>query len=138
MFCNAAPEVCLPAKLNPAMKPFGEKNLDILRNIRGAGFRPARFSAQLVFSSVHGMCERRLGRAATADTKVPLSDIVRSLKAQGPPDAAPKNGGTRPSSRGPAAMTCACYLEGIQKSISRWSNRGGRHGYLKFVVQYLP
>jgi hypothetical protein len=33
--------------------------------------------------------------------------IARTKEAQGPPDAAPKNGGTHPSSRDPAAMTCA-------------------------------
>ena len=145
----AGPEVCLPAKLNPAMKPFGKENLDVLQNIEFGIVQVYRADpslldidakdavealirhyraeedrrtppplalherAQRVFSSVQGICEWRLGRAAlqgkseTADTKIPLSDIVRSLKE-------------------------------IVKSIPRWSDRGGRQGYLKFVIQYLP
>jgi len=38
--------------------------------------------------------------------------VWASLKAQGPPDAALQNGGTHPSSRDPAARTCACSSEG--------------------------
>jgi hypothetical protein len=34
-------------------------------------------------------------------------------KAQGPPDAAPNNGGTHPSSRDSAAITCACSSKDV-------------------------
>jgi predicted AlkP superfamily phosphohydrolase/phosphomutase len=41
------------------------------------------------------------------------------FEAQGPPGAAPENGGTRPSSRDSAAMTGASYLDGIDWSRTR-------------------
>jgi hypothetical protein len=41
------------------------------------------------------------------------------LKAQGPPDAAPKSGGTRPSSRVAAARTCAFSLESFQLTLTK-------------------
>jgi type VI secretion system protein ImpH len=51
--------------------------------------------------------------AAYTSQSFPASDIqsVTPAKAQGPPDAAPKSGGAHPSSRDPAATTCASSLE---------------------------
>jgi hypothetical protein len=40
-----------------------------------------------------------------------LEPSAASIEAQGPPDAAPKRGGTRPSSRDSAATTCAASVE---------------------------
>ena len=133
------------------MKPFGEKNLDLLQNIeygiiqvyrsdpslldvdaKDAIDALARYyhseeeqrtpstvrlseKAQRVFQSVQGMCEWRLGRALF------------------PGDSAPVDAGT--------GVTVAELVKGlreIQKSIPRWSQQGGRRGYLDFVGQYLP
>jgi len=69
--------------------------------------------AQLVFSSVQAMCEWRLGRAA------------------GPGDTGLEESGM------PIAELVGC-LRKIQKSVSFWSEQGGRQGYLNFVGQYLP
>jgi len=69
--------------------------------------------AQRVFSSVQEMCEWRLGRIA------------------GPGEAEPEKSGV------PIADIVEC-LRKVQKSVPRWSQRGGRQGYLNFVDQYLP
>ena len=68
--------------------------------------------AQRVFSSVHAICEWRLGRA------------------QGPGDTGLEESGI------PVAGLVEC-LRKIQKSVPRWSQQGGRQGYLNFVGQYL-
>jgi hypothetical protein len=50
-----------------------------------------------------------LGRGLESYDRPAVRSIMRdAAKAQGPPDAAPKNGGTHPSSRDSAATTCAC------------------------------
>jgi hypothetical protein len=69
--------------------------------------------AQMVFQSVQGMCEWRLGRPSFPDATV------------------------MPESTIPLSELMACLRE-IQKSIPRWSRQGGRKGYLDFVSQYLP
>ncbi len=37
----------------------------------------------------------------------------------------------------PVSELVECLRE-IQKSVPRWSQQGGRQGYLDFVSQYLP
>jgi len=51
---------------------------------------------------------------------------LSSREAQGPPDAAPKNGGTYPSSRDSAAMTCASSSEVIAIDADRDTLERGR------------
>ena len=67
--------------------------------------------ARSVFDSVQGICEWRLGRAP--DPEGIAMDPI------------------------PVADLVACLRE-IQKSIPRWTQQGGRRGYLDFVRQYLP
>ena len=47
----------------------------------------------------------------------PIVLLTRESEAQGPPDAAPKNGGTHPSSRDSAAMTCASSSEEAESPL---------------------
>jgi hypothetical protein len=131
------------------MKKFGEKNLDVLQNIefgivevyradpslldidardaidalarhyhaedaqRTPPIKALAPRAERVFRSVQKICEWRLGRSA-------------------PP------GETEPPASGIEVSELVKCLREIQKSIPRWSGRGGRKGYLDFVSQYLP
>jgi hypothetical protein len=70
--------------------------------------------AQRVFSSVQAFCEWRLGKGP--------------CPGDGPPES------PKPK---PIAELVEC-LRKVQKSVPRWSQRGGRQGYLKFVSPYLP
>jgi hypothetical protein len=131
------------------MKKFGGKNLDLLRNIEFAIVEVYRADpnlldidaqdaidalarhyhaeeaqrtppvvalsdrAERVFRSVQTMCEWRLGRGVIpGETEKIEPGIPISELVKG--------------------------LREIQKSIPRWSQRGGRKGYLDFVKQYLP
>ena len=73
--------------------------------------------AREVYESVNGMCEWRLGRETLVDE-------------QG-----------KPAGPAPKPITLdemiAC-LKRIRKSINRWTQRGGRQGYLTFVSQFIP
>jgi hypothetical protein len=69
--------------------------------------------ARRVFSSVQAVCEWRLGRAS------------------------PLDGTGLPESVVPIAQLVGC-LRKVQKSVPRWSERGGRQGYLNFINPYLP
>ena len=131
------------------MKKFGENNLDVLQNIEFGIIQVYRADrslldvdakdaidalvrhyhaeeeqrtppamrlgerAQRVFLTVEKMCEWRLGRSAfPGETAEPVSGM-------------------------PVSVLVKCLRE-IQKSIPRWSQQGGRKGYLDFVGQYLP
>ena len=68
--------------------------------------------ARRVFASVQAMCEWRLGRSpAPGETAMPELGI-------------------------PVSGLVEC-LRKIQKSVPRWSQRGGRQGYSQFVSQYI-
>jgi hypothetical protein len=131
------------------MKKFGEKNLDVLQNIevgivevyradptlldadaKGAIDALARHyhaeeeqrtpsaralgeRAERVFQSVQIACEWRLGRAPFPGETEKLDSGI------------------------PLSELVRCLRE-IQKSIPRWSRRGGRQGYLDFVSHYIP
>ncbi|MEO7649182.1 MAG: hypothetical protein ABIZ80_01840 [Bryobacteraceae bacterium] len=69
--------------------------------------------AERVFQSVQALCEWRLGRSATAG----------------------EDGESTPAA--PISELVRC-LRKVGKSIPRWSQRGGRQGYLNFVIEYLP
>jgi hypothetical protein len=69
--------------------------------------------AQRVFSSVQAFCEWRLGRAP------------------------PPGDGPSPESPKSIAELVEC-LRKVQKSVPRWSQRGGRQGYLNFINPFLP
>ena len=130
------------------MKKFGEKNLDVLQNIEFGIVdvyradrslldidakdaidalvrhyhseqeqrRPAALNlgerAHRVFVSVQKMCEWRLGRAPLSGETLVAATAI------------------------PVSDLVTCLRE-IQKSIPRWSQRGGRQGYLDFVSQYV-
>jgi hypothetical protein len=69
--------------------------------------------AQRVFSSTQAACEWRLGRAlGPGETELEMPAV-------------------------PVSVIVEC-LRKIQKSISRWSQQGGRQGYLNFIGPYLP
>jgi hypothetical protein len=69
--------------------------------------------AQRVFSSVQETCEWRLGRAVgPGETELETSTV-------------------------PVSTLVEC-LRKIQKSVPRWSQQGGRQGYLNFIGEYLP
>lgn len=69
--------------------------------------------AQRVFSSVQAFCEWRLGRAPfPGEGELPESDT-------------------------PVAELVQC-LRKVRKSVPRWSQQGGRQGYLNFIGPYLP
>jgi hypothetical protein len=69
--------------------------------------------ATRVFQSVQRMCEWRLGRALfPGDGEMPEAVI-------------------------PVSRLVRCLRE-VQKSIPRWSQRGGRKGYLDFISEFLP
>lgn len=78
--------------------------------------RPQDPLAQEVYGSVAAICEWRLGRGTLWD----------------------KEG--KPMETGPQPFTLdemvAC-LKRIRKSINRWTQRGGRQGYLSFVSQFI-
>lgn len=130
------------------MKPFGEDNLDVLQNIEFAivtAYRenPAitdfdvkdgldaltrQYSAEVagrvpstipldpraraVYDETRRMCEWRMGRDAGAVDRV--APVVLGLD------------------------DIVTALRTIRKSIQRWSDRGGKRGYLDFVKNYLP
>jgi hypothetical protein len=79
---------------------------------------PARLGerARRVFESVQEVCERRLGRApgpgVPDESEPPLQPL-------------------------PVSAIVSC-LRQIQKSIPRWTSRGGRKGYLEFILVFLP
>lgn len=69
--------------------------------------------AQRVFASVQAACEWRLGRAmGPGEMELEKSTV-------------------------PVSVIVEC-LRKIQKSVPRWSQQGGRQGYLNFIGQYLP
>jgi hypothetical protein len=73
-------------------------------------------SERLLMGSVRGICEWRLGRGR-------------------PIDYLPRGKGVTPE-----AMTIdeiILCLKRILKSVKRWNDRGGRQGYLEFVIQYV-
>jgi hypothetical protein len=131
------------------MKKFDEENLDTLQNIEFAIVEVYRADRSLididakdaidglirryhaeeeertapkntlgeratrVFQSVQRMCEWRLGRAPfPGDGEMPEAVI-------------------------PVSRLVRCLRE-VQKSIPRWSQRGGRKGYLDFISEFLP
>ena len=131
------------------MRKFGERNLDVLQNIEFGIIQVYRADrslldldvkdavdalvrhyyaeeeqrkppamrlgvrSQRVFESVQAVCEWRLGRAPfPGEAGLPESGV-------------------------PIAELVECLRE-IQKSVPRWSQRGGRQGYLNFVSPYLP
>jgi hypothetical protein len=77
-----------------------------------ARFAPAGY--RLEHAKICGLEGRRVLHMVYTDGAHEVSVYLASVsaKAQGPPDAAPKNGGPHPSSRDPAARTCARSLEG--------------------------
>lgn len=72
---------------------------------------PLSERAQSVFDNVRSACEWRLGRELSGGETVEEALPVSELL------------------RG---------LRTIQKSIPNWSKRGGRQGYLDFIIEYLP
>ena len=65
--------------------------------------------AQLVYQNVRRICEWRLGR--TPDREMDPPDSLDDIVSA---------------------------LRKIMKSVGRWSDRGGKRGYLDFVKDYLP
>ena len=70
-----------------------------------------------VFDIVQTMCDWRLGR----DVKFEVEDGQRL------PDISPLSVDE--------VLTC---LKRIRKSVTKWSKRGGRQGYLRFIVEFVP
>jgi hypothetical protein len=66
-----------------------------------------------VYESVSEICEWRLGRRVLDQTGQATEDEVKTTEE-----------------------IVAC-LQRIQKSVQRWTKRGGRQGYLTFVRQYV-
>jgi hypothetical protein len=130
------------------MRKFGEEHLDVLQNIEAGIVQVYRADRSLldvdvkdaldalvrlyraeeegrtppatrlgaragrIFASVQPVCEWRLGRSpAPGETAIVDPGI-------------------------PVAGLVECLRE-IQKSVPRWSQQGGRRGYLQFVSQYV-
>lgn len=65
----------------------------------------------LLFESIKEICEWRLGRVAkTGETEMPAIS---------------------------AEVLVGC-LRKLRKSVDRWTQRGGRQGYLQFIEKFLP
>jgi hypothetical protein len=76
--------------------------------------RPVRGIAKQVMEAVQELCEWRLGRQALTDASQPFEDIpALSLE-----------------------VIVAC-LKRIQSSIKFWTQKGGRQGYLNYVLQFM-
>ena len=78
--------------------------------------RPIRGVAKQVMSSVQTMCEWRLGRL-----KLEAKDGELTMEAPAPESI---------------DVMVAC-LKRIQSSIKFWTQKGGRQGYLNFVMQFI-
>ncbi|MBI2688899.1 MAG: hypothetical protein HYX27_21560 [Acidobacteria bacterium] len=128
------------------MKPWEEKNFDVLQNLefqiveayranpavtdfdvtdaldalcrqysaemaeRRTGEIAMDPRAQAVYQNVRVVCEWRLGRTTQGDQNPPPITLPEVVAA----------------------------LRTIMKSVKRWSERGGKRGYLDFVKNYLP
>ena len=130
------------------MKPFGEDNLDVLQNIEFAIVTAYRENAAITdFDVKDGLDALTRHYSAEVAGRV-LSTIPLDPRAQGVYDGVrgicewrmgrvvPDDGEVPPAPIGPADVITA--LRTIMKSVQRWSNRGGKRGYLDFVKAYLP
>ena len=73
--------------------------------------------AQEAFNSVKAMCEWRMGRTHMLDEKNQPVDVEMTPKT--------------------VDEILAC-LKRIRRSIGFWNRRGGRQGYLNYVIEFLP
>ena len=80
---------------------------------------PLRLSplAQEAFNSAKAMCEWRMGRTHMLDEKNQPVDVEMTPNTVG--------------------EILAC-LKRIRRSIEFWNKRGGRQGYLNYVIEFLP
>ncbi|MCG2791596.1 MAG: hypothetical protein L6305_07590 [Actinomycetia bacterium] len=70
----------------------------------------------LLLENVRRMCEWRLGRASLSDDASKDKEIAPEPKS---------------------VDEIVLCLKRILKSVNRWNKRGGRQGYLNFVIQYV-
>ncbi len=80
---------------------------------------PLRLSplAQEAFNSAKAMCEWRMGRTHVLDEKNQPVDVEMTPRT--------------------VHEIVAC-LKRIRRSIEFWNKRGGRQGYLNYVIEFLP
>jgi hypothetical protein len=80
---------------------------------------PLRLSplAQEAFNSAKAMCEWRMGRTHMLDEKNQPVDVEMTPRT--------------------VDEIVAC-LKRIRRSIEFWNKRGGRQGYLNYVIEFLP
>ncbi len=81
---------------------------------RSAAALPLSDRAKRIFDAVRSTCEWRLGRAPAPNEAISAFD-----------------------SKVTAAELVLC-LKRIRKSIDFWNKRGGRQGYLEYVLDYVP
>lgn len=88
-------------------------------DVQGRAHNPPKLNplAQAVYSSVHLMCEWRLGRAK----------LGAAADGQQLPQPEPITG----------EEIVAC-LKRVRKSVQYWNKEGGRRGYLTFAEEYVP
>ena len=71
---------------------------------------------RLLLENVRRMCEWRLGRASLSDDASKDKEITPEPKS---------------------VDEIVLCLKRILKSVNKWNKRGGRQGYLNFVIQYV-
>ena len=86
--------------------------------MQGRPASPAKLNlrAQDVYSSVHVMCEWRLGRAEIGPTE---------------------DGQKLPQPEPIGADEIVACLKRVRKSVQRWNKEGGRRGYLTFIGEFV-
>jgi hypothetical protein len=135
------------------MSDFEDKNLDILQNIESAIVSIYRVTPDLsdyevdkalsalwdsyhveglektyappamnentdaVFAIAQTICDWRLGREGKSETE----------NSQPFPDISPTS-----------VDVILAYLKRIRKSVAKWTKRGGRQGYVRFISDFIP
>lgn len=77
---------------------------------------PLPDAERLLLENVQRMCEWRLGRASLSDDASKDKEISPEPKS---------------------VDEIVLCLKRILKSVNKWNKRGGRQGYLNFVIQYV-
>ncbi len=129
------------------MKPFGEKNMDVLQNIEFHIVEAYRENGAITDFDVSDALDaltrqfsaELAGRTASTIALDPRAELVYRnvreicefrmgvVRVGVPLIAAPIS-----------KEEVISALRTILKSIKRWSGRGGKRGYLDFVKSYLP
>ena len=129
------------------MKPFGEKNMDVLQNIEFHIVEAYRENASITDFDVTDALDaltrqfsaELAGRTASAIALDPRAELVyRNVREICEYRMGVARVGAPLIAAPISKEEMISALRTILKSIKRWSGRGGKRGYLDFVKNYLP